>query len=547
MPKPFPPIALQNEVRTGDDFNPAIQLFGRRFFADQTVAELLIELFLIATSAKKIGTNAVSEFLPLPDLAQLQNWPPNETLKYEPKVRLNLKLFAFLGASKLETRHETHMQHYQTLLRSLERPDKLSISSSMDPDEVLKTLENLFLGLQSVGGQRTWCAQAFLPISKSMIAAETLWNETEAERSGVQTWSDITGEFLQFFSCNKHRFLARGGELLYLQLCNALRQNPRSIQVWLDDAGIGCTPEESDTASLHKSLQEAFVAVFDACPETVGKLATFLDSGIESETALNTDFTREGNPRTVSCGWCPEEGWREGAIFAVELLRICQALIDPIERIELLEIACALQLLRSLCAQSARYGRDARVQSEVAGPLLYTWALSDPDGRNTVTKQISRRNLNALQRMIYEAIRNPVVRRGQTDRDYKEADTRYGHKLFLTVAKRIGLVVPKRGAGARFVLNDKLLRCMVLGTIRPGARVTYESFKGLLVAHYGLAIDAAAIGRSCIWTGTAELSTLGGMTDSWLMEMLDASGMLIRLSDSFSLVVNPFGVEDIPS
>src|ERR1700677_4278343 len=99
MPRPFPSITLQNENKGDEDFNPAIQLFGRRFFADQTVAELLIELFLIATSAKKVGTHDVSESLPLPDLEQLQNWPSNEPLKYAPKARLNLKLFAFLGAS----------------------------------------------------------------------------------------------------------------------------------------------------------------------------------------------------------------------------------------------------------------------------------------------------------------------------------------------------------------------------------------------------------------------------------------------------------------
>lgn len=547
MPRPFPSIKLQNEVKGDEDFNPAIQLFGRRFFADQTVAELLIELFLIATSAKKIGTNDVSETLPLPDLEQLQNWPSNESLKYAPKVRLNLKLFAFLGASKLDTRHETHIQHYQDLVTSLKRADKLGISTSMDVDEVLKTLENLFLGLQSVGGQRTWCAQAFLPISKGLIAAETLWNDTQARHRNDLTWSAITEGFLQFFSFNKHRFLARGGELLYLQLCNALRQDSGAVRKWLYEAGIGCTAEESDTATLHRNLQIALAAVFDACPETVGRLATFLDSGIDAETAENTDFTRDGSPRFASCGWCPEETWREGATFAVELLRISQALIDPIERIELLEIACALQMLRSLCAQSARYGYNVHVQADTAGPLQYIWALSDPDGRDSVTKQISRRNLNAIQRMIYEALRDPAVRMNHSETDYKEADKRYGHKLFLTVAKRIGLVVPKRGAGARLVLNDKVLRCMVLGTIRPGARVTYESFKGLLMAHYGVAVDASAIARSCRWTGTAELSVLGGLTDSWLVEMLDASGMLIRLSDSFSLVVNPFGVGDIPS
>ncbi len=108
------------------------------------------------------------------------------------------------------------------------------------------------------------------------------------------------------------------------------------------------------------------------------------------------------------------------------------------------------------------------------------------------------------------------------------------------MAKRIGLVVPKRGAGARFVLNEKLLRYLVLTTIRPGERVTFESFKRLLFAHHGLAVDDETIGQSCLWSGTSRLTTLGGDADGWLTRMLDASGMLIRLSDSCSLVTNPF-------
>jgi hypothetical protein len=148
--------------------------------------------------------------------------------------------------------------------------------------------------------------------------------------------------------------------------------------------------------------------------------------------------------------------------------------------------------------------------------------------------------------MIYDALRHPSIRQGDSfpggDDIYTEADTRYGHSLFVTVAKRIGLIVPKRGAGARFVFNDKLLRCLVLSIIRPGQRVTYDVFKRLLFGHYGIAVDDETIGRSCLWSGTSRLTTLGGVADGWLIDMLDASGMLIRLSDSCSLVNNPFGV-----
>lgn len=542
MAEPFPSITLAEERRGQEDYNPAIQLFGRRFFGDQTVAELLLEMLLVAMSEKRIGRTIIPDDRVFPDLDLLRQWPQDRPLQYAPKARLNLKLFAFLGASKLETRHDAHRKHYRELIAALGHQSRLSISPEMNAQDVLKTLENLFLGFQSVGGQRTWCAQAFLPVSKNLLAAETLWNATQARRKekDAQTWADITGNFTEFFSFQKHRFLARGGELLYLQLCNALRQDCGLLQEWLGKAGIGCSREEANPNPLHTSLQGALSGVLNSCPETVDKLAEFLDSGIEGGTAEKTDFDNRHVPRLAACGWCPEESWQEGAIFAIELLRLCQASIDPIERIELLEIACAMQLLRSLCAQSARYSPRPSGALIGTGPLLYVWVVSDPEGRHAAIKQISRRNINTVQRMIYDALRHPSIQRGLSDGDYKEADGRYGHKLFLSVAKRIGLVVPKRGAGARFVLNDRVLRYMVLATIRPGERVTYDSFKKLVFAHFGLALDDDAIGRSCTWSGTTRLTTLGGNSDSWLTEMLDAAGMLIRLSDSFSLVTNPF-------
>jgi hypothetical protein len=542
-------IERQMEAKGDEDYNPSIRLFGRRFFADQTVAELLVEFLLTATSAKRIGDISLPPEAVLPAMGQLRSWPSGKPLWYAPKARLNLKLFAFLGASKLETRHESHRQHYRELIKDMRMPNKLSLSGSLDSDEVLRTLQNLFLGFQSVGGQRTWCAQAFLPIARSVIGAETLWNETDAKRSGVRAWQGVVERFLHFFSFGRHRFLARGGELLYLQLCNALRQDASAIRAWAKTAGFDLSPREADPSQLHTAVERALTAVFDSCPETVGKLAEFLDTGVESGTAKHTDFQAgTQKPRFVSCGWCPEESWPEGFLFAVELLRISEAVIDPIERLEMLELACAMQVLRSLCAQSARYVSRPATAADGTGPLKFVWALSDPAGEQNAVKQISRRNVNAVQRIIHDAVRHPDIRKGfagLTEEElatvYKEADGRYGHKLFLTVAKRIGLIVPKRGAGARFILNDKLLRFLVLAIIPPGERVTYETFKQQLFAHYGVAIDDDRLAASCEWSGTSRLSTLGGSADAWLVEMLNASGFLIRLSDSCSLVTNPFG------
>jgi len=103
MPNPFPLIAREMIKFGGEDRNPAVQLFGRRFFADQTVTELLVELLLVAVSEKRVGKDTFKSTLPSVDL--LCDWPADEknpkissTLKYAPKARLNLKLFSFLGA-----------------------------------------------------------------------------------------------------------------------------------------------------------------------------------------------------------------------------------------------------------------------------------------------------------------------------------------------------------------------------------------------------------------------------------------------------------------
>jgi len=544
MPDQFPPIGLKTDSH---DRNPAIRLFGRRLFVDQTVPELLLEFLLVAASPKRVGSKGDVVSSILPDLNLLLSWPTGHGLEYAPKARLNLKLFAFLGASKLDTRHEAHRQHYRQLITELSSPENLS-KGSLGTNEILKTLENLFLGFQSVGGQRTWCAASFLPIAREFIADESIWRVTAARAGEVNGWDSA----LDYFSHTQQLFLARSGALLFLQILNALRTDEGEIRQWVDRAGLSLDQRESSPVLLHGAITEALDSVLDACPATVGKLAEFLDTGVEKQTAERTDFHSDKiTPRFASCGWCPQESWPEGLLFAVEILRLCGAVIDPIERLEMLEIACAMQVLRSLCAQSMRYVPSMfRLENDI-GALNYIWAFSDPAGSQTVTKQISRRNVNAIQRLIFNAVRNPDLYIGLeclTDRELKritnDMDKRYGYKLFMTVAKRIGLIVPKRGAGARFVLNDKILRFLVLSLLRPGERVTYDTFKKLLLAHYGIAVDDAGLAASCEWSGTSRLTTLGGNSDAWLIEMLNAAGVLICLSDSCSLVRNPFDGEE---
>jgi hypothetical protein len=513
--------------------NPAFLLFGNRLYSDQSPTEFLIELLLVTNSSKRVGKTGTPFSSSLPDFDVLTGWPYANGLQYAPRARLNLKLFAFMGASRLDSRHETHREHYKELLERLQ--NSIRVTESGTEGDVLRTLENLFLGFQGAGSGRTWCAQSFLPVCRGLLAGETIWSESTARRNGPREWSDLMarGELHKYFVSNKRLFLARGGELLFLQLCNALRQSPETIRIWAEQSNVCLEPSELDPAWLHAGLQGELAKLLDQCPKTLTEIADFLDSGIEPETAGATDTENE-RPRYVDAGWCAAESWREGYLFAVELLRLCTADLDLVKRLQLLEAACTMQVLRSLAAQSARHCQSER---DVAWPG-YRFAVSAPVGDNAAVKRISRHTAKVAERLIYHALRSgnvPVV----DPSALPKVDRAYGGKLFTSLAKKIGLMIPRRGAGARFTLNEQLLRLLVVTTVPVGGRLTYDRFKALVEARHGLVFDADGFARADEWAGGTGRVSVGNDVDSWFQDMLAAAGLLIHLSDSCALVENP--------
>lgn len=528
------PIGIR-DVSSKEDKNPAVQLFGRRFFSDQPPLEILSEFLLVMTSRKNIGTEPIESLFP--EINRLRQWSENvEELSYEPKAKLNLKLFAFLGSSRLETRHESHRKHCEELWESLR--SKIN-SGDIEKDETLRILSNLFLGFWGNGAERTWCAQSFLPFCKSVLTTETIWKKSKA--SGIRDWECA----LELFQYTQRLFLARAGEMLYLHLCNALRQTPQTLQAWFITHRAGgqsldnlLMQEEKDPTTLLASLQTGFEKLFNQTPQTLDKLANFIDTTVESHTAECSDLDARGEPRKAFCGWCPAESWREGYLLAVELKRILSANIDSIETVDLLEIACAMHVMRSLAAQSYR----ATSEDETDG-FDYRILVSDVEGTKRRIKELSRASLNQICRQIYTAIRIPKIKDTLDQQKlasiYKEADDRYGRKLYLRLGKSLGLIVPRRGAGIRVVLTDRILRYLLLSLV-PGRRMTLDTLKHQIELHHGLVFEEGGLRAAREMEKQKELLDSSEYADNYLEQMLDASGVLVRLSDSCSLVRNPF-------
>lgn len=512
--------------------NPAIQLYGNRLFSDQTISELLSEFLLVVFSPKRTGHTVFKTALPSRE--QLFAWN-NARLEYAPKARLNLKLFSFLGASRLESRHQTHRVHHEHLIQRLH--GQIQVEDPEHKQGIIRTIENLFLGFQGAGGGRTWCAQSFLPISSGFLSCESIWKETKAERDDVNEWDELIEKRSSYFDMNQHLFFAGGGELLYLQVCNALRQPHDRITAWCRDGDLGLTKDEQDPEWLHTQLNESLQNLMNFCPKTLTELAEFIDFRLDPTTPKSTDGT-ESDRRYVSAGWCNAESWMEGYLFAVDLLHLMQSNLDVVERIYLLETACSMQVLRTMAMQSMRIMRGAEPG---IGPD-YRLAVSAPEDNRSVIRRLSQQSVRAIEKMIFQSLRSDTVElpkdEGERNKKLKKVDRSYGSKLFLGLSKRIGFVVPKRGGGARFVLNEQLLRLLVVTTVPVGGRLTFDKFKELLERRHRLVFDAKGLDRA-----SERLCGKGiylpADTDLWLQEMLEAAGFLIHLSDSCALIHNP--------
>lgn len=506
--------------------NPAIILFGNRFFSDQTVMELLTELFLVCCSSKKIDENEDEFGDYLPNVETLRNWPEGATLQYARKIRLNLKLFSFLNTSRLETRHETHRRHCHKLWDLMK--EKIVEEDPARKEEIILLLSNLFMGFWGTGSQRTWCAQSFLPFYEGVLGSEVVWKETKAKT--VNNWESA----LNLFTCSRHIILARGGEVLYLQLCNALSQDVTTIADFDEELGLELSSEEKDPVQLHKNLSEALKSFFGRTPAILSDLGEWINTGLEDETEgiLNSQ-------RWTSCSWCPADSWREGYLFAVELCRLLNMDVDLMEMVELLQIACAMEVMRSLLAQSYRNG--ASRQRDKHG-FCYRMLFSAPNEANRRLKSLSADSCKYVGLGIWRALRTPKIYEQVSEENYEDADRRYGNKLFVKIGKSIGLIVPRTGSGTRFILTDKILRFLLL-TLVPGQRMSLDTFKNRVEKHYGFVFDEERLKQSPDWQDKQERLSEHHPTPIYLEQMLDASGVLENLSDSCSLVKNPFSRE----
>lgn len=521
-----------------DDNNPAIQLCGRRFYKDQTEIEYLVEFLLVFLSPKyvvdenEIGTG-------FPDSHTIEAWPINTPLRYVPQERLGLKLFAFLGSSKLETRHPCHKDRFEELVTTLKQ--RIETDYNTSKDQILELLEQLLGGFVGVAANRTWCTQVFLPVGEGLIAGETIWKRVLGNNNPEISWDEALEGIEtrkkneKLFTFSNHDFMARGGEILYLQLCNLKR--------FLNSSELAALEKQYDfePGSGYRALQTIEQELENLFRKT--SPITQIVQWLEAADPETPRLIRDGR-QDAKCGWCPEESWQEAYLFGQEFANICQATIDPMEKIEMLTFCCVFQVLRSICAQAVRYSMVMEDEQRMLGGCNgFAWLLTPAQLDDVAFKETAKQNLVRVREVIYGAVKNPAILSPETNTDkIKETEVdKHSQDLLVHLGKRIGFIAPRTGAGARFVMSEKVLRFLVLALVTPGETMTLASFTDRMFFHYGMAVSGSHLRKAANWTYPRQEVQIAELQTNWLEDALLAAGFLIPLSDAVSQVKNPFG------
>ncbi|MGQ9557941.1 MAG: hypothetical protein ACUVTU_08285 [Desulfurispora sp.] len=568
LPPLFPrqlPLKRMGRREWKENKNPAMRLLGKRFFVDQRAMELLVEFLgvlltrekWIGHSGRRTGTVDWAKESVLPPLSLLRSWPENQALCYRLPVHLNVKLLAFFRRTPPDKQHAVHEQQYIRLRQELK--ERLGSRDRVGTARA-DVLEQLLAGLQGSGAGRLWSARTFYPLAPALLMQETIFNITKTKskekKDGELSWEDTIEKLNEYYSVSKHRFLARGGEVLYLQLCNLFRTSPEEFGAWLGrwQDVLEVRPEEADLEQLHSGLNRYLPELAGGA---LGRLLQHLVDYIENLDPETRQKVAE-KVGTLECEYCAADTWPETYLFAVELYRLLQADLDPVQRLDMLMLLCALQVLRTICAQSARYGgRGERPAPQ--NPLGYTW-LFTPGRASPALRLAAAGHLEVLQTMIYTALRHPALEnyvqravmelkggagaetlKKEAGKLWKEADDKYGYKLLLSLGKQVGIIAPRTGRGARFVLEERLLRLLVLTILPPGYSCTYPEFLQRVYAHYGIALEGVQLQEALRFAGRFAGTDFILPEREWPVTMLRAAGFLVELSDAFSLVKNTFG------
>lgn len=495
------------------------RLFGHRLKQSQTIYEYLIEFLQVAISPKSIGDSKdgglSSEMFPIDETINLRN------ITYHPESRMGLKRLVFFPKSKLEGKADIDKRAYDECIKIL--ADKINGASKTEKQNTISIIQSLFNGFSTTLQGRSWFDQNMLPICPEVILPEGM-----GKKSFRQGFNDslpdanINVDFL--FDFNQYTYMARGGEIYYLHILNAVNQYPQYSK------------------TLEKSLRK-MITSFPQFSSLCKFIQTnwYLHLGIDEESVKYKV--------TKSLGAIPDSFSRRNKYSLSELENLLTSKTHPFEKMDILSVGVILQLMRmEFLAASDDNNSNCWVID------VNSTSYNNPEMRKAAAIAY-KKNEETIQNYLYrgyDSIKEQLItsaeKKGKTPPDEVKiirdaADDSY--KLFRKLGKTIGLVIPVKGPYMRFSLPETVIKFLVLSIIPPKCMITLDEFISRIYKHFGMVIDKEQYRIEMEKGAVKEITNFSFLSQNKaaFSQKLKDCGFLRDLSDATSIVENPYEKE----
>lgn len=472
------------------------RLFGNRFMPDQTLYEYLIEFLLVFVSAKDSDLKTGKMKFHDNSDGRLEYW-------IEP--RMGLRRFIFYDKSRKNGAVPIDEHAYKEILKIIK--NSISADSESDKQDILDGIQDLLHGYAVVIKKRTWCAQTLLPVCPEMVLCDAMPNQKK--RKSLD-WVGDEDRVDTSFDFDKRNFLARGGEVYYLHLLQALEKNENNKQ----------------------KLEKLLVNLMGGENNKLSAICNLIQNSWETSMSLE----KEDLSKHMSLSFIPEEAYVECGGYSVdELINYLSSELPSINKIEVLAKGIMFQVMRMLSWRVDNFLGDEKK----------AWIVDMKGGTTDTVKKIAADSYRNIEDGFMTALNKSAREIGIVDSEYMtklNKAKKSSLDLFRAKGKELQCIIPTNGQFERFSLSEDVIRFLVLSLVPPKKKMTLNMFLEKLYLHYRIVIGPEEYRKSIDNGIKLEASLSNAFTENAnaFQAFLKATGFLRELSDATSIVVNPY-------
>ena len=241
--------------------------------------------------------------------------------------------------------------------------------------------------------------------------------------------------------------------MLFLQLSHLFSKSDADLAQHFDNSSAYKHLNNISIPDLKCVVEENLKILLNGAVKPIADIASFIENSLEQFTYNDLET------RPASLGWIPTTTAPEAFLFAVELKNITSSSLTDLEKLDLLQTLCSMQVLRNLCFQAYRTELQNTEFKSFIGQ--YAWVVSDPktSPRNGIRK-IAQKSFEQIEEVLFRALSNATdkMKESGSEKIMINEALKHGFQIFRKTAKDVGLVIPPTGQGQRFVLTPKLFK-----------------------------------------------------------------------------------------